>query len=150
MYKIYQIEYGDTIEKIASKVGSTVEELNYINGLNGKEIFAGDLIIVPNKTNGNDMFVKYQIKNGDTLYMIAKNYGINADTLSILNGLNKDDYIYPNQEIIVPRENVMIYVTKEGDTMDTVLNNFDTNLEELKKQNNNIYLKEDQLLVYKN
>ena len=150
MYKIYQIEYGDTIEKIASKVGSTVEELNYINDLNGKEIFAGDLIIVPNKTNKNDVFVKYQIKNGDTLYMIAKNYGINADTLSILNGLNKDDYIYPNQEIIVPRENVMIYVTKEGDTMDTVLNNFDTNLEELKNQNSNIYLKEDQLLVYKN
>ena len=109
----------------------------------------GDLIIVPNKKNNDDIFVKYQIKNGDTLYMIAKNYGINPNTLALLNGLNKDDYIYTNQEIIIPRENVKVYITKEGDTIDTVLNNFNITFEELKKQNNNIYLEEDQLMVYK-
>lgn len=149
MYKIYQVGYGDTIDVIATKVNSTVDELNKINGFDGTKIMMGDLIIVPNKKNNDDIFVKYQIKNGDTLYMIAKNYGINSNTLALLNGLNKDDYIYTNQEIIIPRENVKVYITKEGDTIDTVLNNFNTTIEELKKQNNNIYLEEDQLMVYK-
>ena len=148
MYKIYQVEYGDDLDIIANKEGSTIQELIDINGLNGRDLMAGELIIVPNRNNGSDMFIKYSVKNGDTLYMIAKDNGINIDLLALLNGLNKDDYIYPNQEIIIPKENVMIYITKKGDTIDTILNNFETSLEDLKKSNK-IYLEEDQLIAYK-
>ena len=31
MYKIYQIEYGDTIERIANKVGTNSENIKKIN-----------------------------------------------------------------------------------------------------------------------
>lgn len=148
MYKIYQVEYGDDLDIIANKVGSTVQELIEINSLNGRDIMAGELIIVPNRNNENDMFIKYIVKSGDTLYMIAKNNGVNINLLAILNGLNKDDYIYPNQEIIIPKENVMIYITKKGDTIDTILNKFGTTLEDLRKSNK-IYLEEDQLIAYK-
>ena len=147
MYKIYQVGYGDTIESIADMVGTTVDELNEINGFNGKEVIMGDLIIVPNKNN--TMFTKYLIKNGDTLYMIAKNYNVNPKTLAILNGLDMDDYIYPNQEIIIPNDNIDIYVTKNGDTMETLLNNFNTTLERLEKDNKNIYLQENQIIIHK-
>lgn len=147
MYKIYQVGYGDTIESIADMVGTTVDELNEINGFNGKEVIMGDLIIVPNKNN--TMFTKYLIKNGDTLYMIAKNYNVNPKTLAILNGLDMDDYIYPNQEIIIPNDNVDIYVTKNGDTMETLLNNFNTTLERLNMDNKNIFLQEDQIIIRK-
>ena len=147
MYKIYQVRYGDTIESIADMVGTTVDELNEINGFNGKEVIMGDLIIVPNKNN--TMFTKYLIKNGDTLYMIAKNYSIDPKVLAILNGLDMDDYIYPNQEIIIPNDNVDIYVTKNGDTMETLLSNFNTTLERLNMDNKNIFLQEDQIIIRK-
>ena len=147
MYKIYQVGYGDTIESIADMVGTTVDELNEINGFNGKEVIMGDLIIVPNKNN--TMFTKYLIKNGDTLYMIAKNYNVNPKTLAILNGLDMDDYIYPNQEIIIPNDNIDIYVTKNGDTMETLLSNFNTTLERLNMDNKNIFLQEDQIIIRK-
>ena len=147
MYKIYQVGYGDTIESIADMVGTTVDELNEINGFNGKEVIMGDLIIVPNKNN--TMFTKYLIKNGDTLYMIAKNYNVNPKTLAILNGLDMDDYIYPNQEIIIPNDNIDIYITKNGDTMETLLSNFNTTLERLNMDNKNIFLQEDQIIIRK-
>ena len=148
MYKIYQVGYGETIESIADMVGITIDELNEINGFNGKEVMMGDLIIVPNKNN-SEIFNKYLIKNGDTLYMIAKNYNVNPKTLAILNGLDMDDYIYPNQEIIIPNDNIDIYVTKNGDTMETLLNNFNTTLERLEKDNKNIYLQENQIIIHK-
>ena len=147
MYKIYQVGYGDTIESIADMVGTTVDELNEINGFNGKEVIMGDLIIVPNKNN--TMFTKYLIKNGDTLYMIAKNYNVNPKTLAILNGLDMDDYIYPNQEIIIPNDNIDIYITKNGDKMETLLSNFNTTLERLNMDNKNIFLQEDQIIIRK-
>ena len=80
------------------------------------------------------------------MYSIASRYNTNEDYLLKINGLDKNDYIYPNQQILVPKENVEIYITKENDTLKGVANNFRISIEELVNQNNEIYLKEEQLL----
>ena len=59
MYKIYQVEMGDTIESLSRKFGITNEELININGLTGP-IMEGQLIIVPNT---NNIFETYTIFN---------------------------------------------------------------------------------------
>ena len=94
-------------------------------------------------------FENYIVKAGDSIYSIARMYNTNPDTLLLLNGLNKDDYIYPNQEIIVPLNGVMVYVTKEGDTIDYIINNLGIDANELNKQNKKIFVISDQLIVNK-
>lgn len=148
MYKIYQIEYGDTLDTIASKTNTTVDDIKAINGIkDDTDIGAGNLIIVPNKVN--DFFTTYIVKNGDTLYSISRMYNIDADTLLKLNGLDKADYIYPNQEIIIPNEGVLAYITKTNDMISDVLNNLGVDLMTLARENNKIYVLEDQLMVHK-
>ena len=148
MYKIYQVEYGDTIDVIASKTNSTSDEIKKINGfLNDGDLVVGSLIIVPN--NGRQMFNTYKVKSGDTIYSISKMYNTNPELLLLLNGLNKDDYIYPNQDILVPESNIDVYITKQGDTLDTILTNFNTSADVLNRENGRILLLSDQLLVHK-
>lgn len=147
MYKIYQIEYGDTLDIIADKTNTTVEDLKMINGIDESAIMAGNLIIVPNNTN--ELFDMYMVKNGDTIYSIARMYNIDPETLLKLNGLNKDDYIYPGSELTIPNENVEVYITKENDTVGDVLNNLGVDIMTLARENNKIYVLEDQLMVHK-
>lgn len=148
MYKIYQVEYGDTIDKIAAKTNTTSDNIKNINGINNdNELMVGSLIIVPNENEM--MFKNYIVKAGDTIYSIGRMYNVDPDTLLKLNGLNKNDYIYPNQEITVPMTNVDVYVTKSGDTLDKILNNFMIDANTLNNQNKKIYVVEDQLVVYK-
>ena len=45
----------------------------------------------------------YTIKRGDNLYQIAKNYNVNPSLLAALNGLDLNEFIYPNQVIMVPK-----------------------------------------------
>ena len=107
MYKIYQVEYGDTIDIIASKTGSTPNTIKNINGFNGDgDLVVGSLIIVPKEEN--QAFQTYKIKQGDSIYSIARKYNVDPETLLLLNGLNKDEYIYPNQELMVPNSDVVI------------------------------------------
>ena len=147
MYKIYQIEYGDTLDTIAKKTNTTIDELISINGFSNNYIpGVGNLIIVPSK---DEIFTTYIVKIGDNLYSIARMFNIDPNTLLMINGLNKTDYIYPNQEILVPNDNVVIYITKEGDTVDDVLNNLEVDLDTLVKENNKIFIEEDQLMVHK-
>ena len=149
MYDKYLIRYGDTLSSIASKFNtkeSTIMELNNIPFPD--MIREGKEIIVP--INKEKYFEYYTIEKGDSLYSIARRYNINPDLLAILNGLNSNDYIYPEQEILIPKSNYSYYVTKNGDTLDTVSQKFNTNLKELIDNNETIYLLDGQLIVKKN
>ena len=53
----------------------------------------------------NPFYDSYEIKKGDTLYQISKEYNVNTKLLAQLNGLNLDDYIYPGQTILIPKKN---------------------------------------------
>ena len=92
----------------------------------------------------------YTIKRGDNLYQIAKNYNVNPSLLAALNGLDLNEFIYPNQVIMVPKNECSYSLTKDGDTLALVANTFETTENELLKNNSTIYLREGQLIVNKN
>ncbi len=91
----------------------------------------------------------YEIKKGDTLYQISKDYNVNTKLLAELNGLDLDDYIYPGQTILVPKKNVSYYITKSGDTLKNVCDIFNVREEDLLNQNKTIYLSEGQMIYFK-
>lgn len=97
----------------------------------------------------NKYFDYYKIKKGDNLYQIGKDYNVNPALIAILNGLEINDYIYPNETIIVPKEGYSYYITKSGDTLNLVANTFNTSLSNILKNNETIYLQEGQLIVNK-
>ena len=98
-------------------------------------------------TNNNEYYAYYTIKKGDNLYQIAKRFNVNPALLAALNGLNNNDYIYPDQIIMIPRDNYAYYITKDGDTLNLVAEAFNTDPSNLINYNNAIYLKEGQLIV---
>ncbi len=91
----------------------------------------------------------YEIKKGDTLYKISKEFDVNTKLLSELNGLNIDDYIYPGQMLLVPKKDVSYYITKDGDTLYTVSNIFGVKEEDIVNNNKTIYLLPEQMIYYK-
>ena len=63
--------------------------------------------------------------------------------------MESNDYIYPDQVIMIPKSNFAYYITKEGDTLSLVADTFNTNTSTLLKYNPTIYLSEGQLIVNK-
>lgn len=95
-------------------------------------------------------YTYYEIKKGDTLYKIAKDFNMNPKLIAELNGFEIDDYIYPGQTLLIPKKEVSYYITKEGDTLNTISNIFDNKVEEIIKQNETIYILPGQMIYYKN
>ena len=144
MYDIYQIQVGDTIDSIANKYSTTSEVIRRMN--QNSSFGVGSTIMVPRV---NEYFEMYNIQKGDSLYEIARRYNTDYNLLALLNGLNTTDYIYTNTTILVPKKNVKYYLTKENDTINSVNKLLDSDINKLLTENNNIYLKEGQLIVYK-
>ncbi len=149
MYDKYLIQSGDSLETIAKKFNTKGDVILELNNIPFPDMLrAGKEIIVP--INKEQYFEYYTIQKGDTLYEIARKYNINPELLALLNGLNSQDYIYPNQEILIPKSNYSYYVTKDGDTIDIVAQKFNQSPRELINTNETIYLQAGQLLVKKN
>ncbi len=149
MYDKYLIKSGEDISDIAKKFNTKESIIMELNNIPFPDMIrAGKEIIVP--INKEKYFDYYTIKKGDSLYAIARAYNVNPDLLAILNGINKEDYIYPNQEILIPKNNYSYYVTKDGDTLNIVANKFNQNSRDLLDNNETIYLLPGQLIVKKN
>ena len=148
MFDKYQIKPNDSLKSIADKFNTSPEIIMDINNLYFiDELRAGMEIVVPKEKE--KYFNTYTIEKGDSLYKIAQKYNINPTLLASLNGLNMDDFIYPNQEILIPKSGYSYYITAEGDTLDTVADLFKVSKKNLLAQNETIYLLKDQVLVAK-
>lgn len=148
MYDKYEARNGETLESVAKKFGTSVDILKSINNIYFDDYLrAGMDIIIPKPTD--QYFNYYVVEKGDSLYEIGRKYNIHPELLASMNGLEMDDYIYPNQEILIPKSGYSYYVTKDGDTLKTVETTFNTSEEDILKTNPVIYLLAGQILVNK-
>ena len=148
MFDKYIIRNGDSLYSIANEFNTTVENLQDINNIfYDQDLRVGKEIVVP--AESQNYFNYYTIQKGDNLYQIAKRYNINPELLANMNGLEMDDYIYPNQELLIPKGEYSYYITMEGDTLETVSQRFNNTKEQLLEENRTIYLLPGQMLVKK-
>ena len=148
MFDKYLIKSGESLNDVAVKFNTSIEYLQDINNLYYKDGFRQGMEIVVPK-NQKAYFEFYTIEEGDSLYGIARRYNINPNLLASLNGLNMEDYIYPGQEILIPKSNYSYYLTAEGDTLESVASMFGIDKTKMLTENETIYVLPDQLLVHK-
>lgn len=146
MYKIYVVEYGDTLNKIADKFSISVDVLEKINGPI-TSLVPGIQIVVPN--NGNLPFTTYVVEKGDSIYDIARKNNVNFHDLLLVNALEENDYIYPGQELLIPKSDYGLYVTLDNDTLNAVSAKLNIKAEDIIAQNGVLYLMPNQLIIYK-
>ena len=103
---------------------------------------------------------KYLVKKGDTLTSIAKKYLIDFALLKEINGF-KDDTIYENEELNVPRgpswikdylNKPDIYYVKAGDSMWSIAKKFNVTIRDLSIWNDlnpeKFLLTDTKILIY--
>lgn len=148
MFESYRLKKNEDLFSVAKKYNTTVKTLQDINNIYYLDNIREDMeIIVP--TESKDYFNYYVVEKGDNLYAIARRYNINPELLASINGLNMADYIYPNQQLLIPKSNYSYYITAEGDTLDEVIRVFNSNKDKFLNENKTLYLMAGQLLVNK-
>ena len=148
MFESYILERGENLFSVANKYNTSIKILQDLNNIDFiDEVREGMEIVVPKESK--EYFNYYVVEKGDSLYAIARKYNINPELLANINGLNDDDYIYPNQQILIPKNGYSYYITAEGDTVDEVIKAFNSNKDKFLTENKTIYLMAGQLLVNK-
>lgn len=134
-FQAYTVVKGDTLFKIAKEFGMSIEELKGVNGLTSNTIYPGAVLLVFPQTPTSTT-TTYIVKKGDTLFSIAKAFGISVDTIKNANALTSNN-IYPNQELIIPiTYGFSTYKVVQGDTLYSIANKLNISVDVIKTINN--------------
>lgn len=160
----YEVRAGDSLDKIARDHGVSIADLKSWNGLRSNKIVIGQTLeifsepeerarIIPQSTGRLDQKrstpnastmnsaaeLTHKVKRGETLYEIARNYGIDAKTLMHLNNLSSSR-ILVNQILRIPIASkttgqLLYYDVKSGDTLWKISRRYGVSVEALEQHN---------------
>ncbi len=137
----YIVKKGDTLYSIARAFDTTVDELKRINKLSNNVLSIGQNLLIPN--NEEELQEDYTIntvKSGDTLYSIAKNFGVTVDEIITLNRLNSIG-LSIGQQLLIPENGIQIigvidYIIKPGDSLWKIATKCGATVDDIVKLNN--------------
>ena len=121
--------------------------LGELNVSDSDEDFAGFVILeqasflnnVSPATNIEELrngLLSYRVGEGDNLSSIAANFGISVNTVIWANDISDSSLIKPGQEIIILPVSGILHEVKEGETLDSIANDYDTELNKISTFNN--------------
>lgn len=138
----YIVQKGDSLWSVARKYGLTVDKLKQLNNLSSNMLSVGQKLLVKDTSSSEEVGVYYTVKSGDTLYGIAKQYGLTVDELKSMNNL-KSNNLTINQKLLVSgtgdinsSSDYNTYIVKSGDTLWTIANKNGISVDKLKDINN--------------
>ncbi|MBX9850955.1 MAG: LysM peptidoglycan-binding domain-containing protein [Cytophagaceae bacterium] len=98
----HSVAPANTLYSIAHMYGMTVDELKQLNGLKSNKLYVGQKLKVKKDPRIQNTADTYIVKDGDTMFGIAKKFGLTVDELKALNDL-KDNSLYENMVLKVKK-----------------------------------------------
>ncbi len=136
-YTIHIVQRGDTLFDLSRLYNTTVAQLGSLNGLEaGASLLEGQSIIAP--AVDETVVERYIVQSGDSLYSIARRYGVDLQVLQVLNRLADIRDLRADQAILVPilaGATFAIHVIQIGDTLEDIAETNDTTVKLLQSLN---------------
>lgn len=159
-FKRYTVKRGENVSLIAYMFNIKSEEIKQLNRINSNIIPAGKEILIPvhewenprkvviskrGKKRYKEVTLEegerilYTVQKGDSLWSIARSFGVNISDIKRWNNIGKK--IFPGDIILISlpkktKKNFIIYTVKNGDSLWKISKRFKVSIKELKRVNN--------------
>jgi len=95
------VQQGESLSLLASRYGVSRGEIMSANNLTSNTLTPGQSLLIKKKTVVDNKY--HFVKPGETLYSIAKKYGVNISKLREINGIDNRSLI-PGQKILISKD----------------------------------------------
>ena len=139
----YTVVNGDSLSVIAKKLHTSVLAIKEANGLSSDLIHIGQTLKIPgsttevkNQTENNIVIPEsYTVASGDSLFSIAKRFGLSVALLKEMNNLSSDT-IQTGQTLQLKKlPTNQMYTVQSGDTLSGIAKKYGTTTAEIRSMN---------------
>ncbi len=102
---VHAVAAGDTLYAISRQYGVNWAQIAEANGLaTPNQLYPGQLLKIPPDVPGPTPEFNHRVHSGETLSVLASQYGLPAGELAAANGLSAPYMIYSGQTLVIPSE----------------------------------------------
>ncbi|MBS4178959.1 LysM peptidoglycan-binding domain-containing protein [Lederbergia citrea] len=124
---IHVVSSGETLRSIASRFGSTVQQITVANELpNPDRLLIGQALVIPIAAT------HHTVRRGETLWQIAQRYGISFEAIVQANHLTNTAMINVGTILIIPPRT---HTVQAGETLQEIAQRYGTTAREIIKMN---------------
>ena len=138
----YEVRKGDTLWEIARRFGVNLSDLRRANDLkgNGRLLRPGQRLSIPQSAQSQKRTIareraNYTVEKGDSLWEIARTFGVSIQTLREANGLQEDETLQAGSRLFIPGESkesekvavsgdAVVYTVRRGDNLWSIARKF--------------------------
>jgi membrane-bound lytic murein transglycosylase D len=138
----YQVHSGDSLWTIARQHDVSPEEIRQWNNLRDNVIHPGNRLVLRIADAGEPVAdTYYQVRSGDSLWSIARQYDVSPDEIKDWNNL-PDNVIHPGNRLVLRVADAggpvvdTYYQVRSGDSLWSIARQHDVSPDEIKKWNN--------------
>jgi LysM repeat protein len=140
---VHTVSKGETVTEIARKHGASTDAVLKTNGLGPDEpIYPGQEILVALSAGeiAPGEIVIHKVKEGETLWGIARKYAASLNRVREMNGLSGSDTIYPGQRLAITAskpswDKTIEYTVNRGDTISGIAKKYGVSVKSLLETN---------------
>jgi len=152
---VHTVRRGESLYLLAHRYGSSVRAIRQANGLRRNLIHPGQSLIVPRlglpsahtqraSRRSVSHSGRYRVQSRDTLWDIARTFGVSIDHLCAANGITRRQVIRPGQTLSIPStkhgsrriaSTHRTYRVRRGDTLYDIARRFGTSVHALRRAN---------------
>ncbi|MFZ3589006.1 LysM peptidoglycan-binding domain-containing protein [Bacillus sp. DJP31] len=135
----YTVQAGDTLYSLAKKFATTTAQIKQENQLTSDAISIGQVLTIPTSTSTNiETTATYTVQSGDSLFSIAKKFGLTTDGIKQLNNL-PNDMIFAGQTLKVSSQAAQstnqTHTVQSGESLYGIAKKFGMSVDQLKQVN---------------
>ncbi len=151
----YTVQSGDSLWSIGNRFGVTVQQLRDANNLTSDVLSVGQVLTIPGVSgdedtgDNNGAVFYYTVERGDSLWSIARRFGVTVQEIRDANDLVSDT-LSVGQSLIIPglsadedleddnnnETTPSTYTVQSGDSLWSIANKFGVTVNDLKDANN--------------
>lgn len=166
-WRRHKVRRGETLSHIAKRYKTPVQVIRTANHLRGSVIRTGQTLVIPVADERHLKFalahaqkilpvlearhpqvIRHTVRRGDSLWEIARRYGVRVRQLAQWNGISSRATLKPGQRLIVHSEQAsvhqrnrggtrktIIYKVKKGDSLSRIAKRFRVSIKDLRSWN---------------
>lgn len=134
----HTVARGESLWTIARRYGVDELSLRRVNGLASDRILVGQKLTIPDAGSAASGPILHMVRRGQSLWTIARAYGVSEDAIRALNGISGSRIII-GDVLRIPTadggEAVVRYTVERGDSLWTIADQLGTTVEEIRRTN---------------